>query len=66
VDINERMFRVLQRSYGNPYKEGSRSWIAWAKGYDAARWKEVASLLKEGKKLIRKMRRSDRTVHKEK
>lgn len=29
------MFRQQQRDAGNPYKEESRSWIAWARGYAA-------------------------------
>lgn len=37
MDFETRHFRQLQRDYGNPYKEGSRQWLAWANGYDAGR-----------------------------
>lgn len=43
MDIEERMFRQQQRDRKNPYKEGSRSWIAWARGYAAC---EVDGFLK--------------------
>ena len=35
MSIENRMFRQQQRDAGNPYKEESRSWIAWSRGYVA-------------------------------
>ena len=58
MDILERMMRVQQRSYGNPYKEGSRQWLAWAKGYNAGRLDPLLKQLERGQKLMRKMNRS--------
>ena len=33
MELADRMLRVQQREAGNPYKEGSDQWRAWASGW---------------------------------
>ena len=61
--LEHRMFRQMQRDAGNPYKEESRQWLAWAKGYTSGqiamavtRWNAATG---ENVKLPRPRRRSD-------
>ena len=40
--LEERMYRQQQRDAGNPYKEGSRQWLAWSKGWLAGQLEMAA------------------------
>lgn len=54
--LEERMFRQQQRDRGNPYKEGSRQWIAWSRGYVAA---ELAAVVEQWNRRVPKKFRVD-------
>lgn len=46
MTLENRMFRQQQRDAGNPYKEESRSWIAWSRGYAAGQLALLAKKMK--------------------
>jgi hypothetical protein len=52
--LEERMFRQQQRDWGNPYKEGTRSWLAWSRGYTAS---QLACVIEEWNKRVPKEHR---------
>lgn len=33
MSLENKLFRQQQREAGNPYKEETRSWLAWSRGY---------------------------------
>lgn len=52
MDILERLDRVRQRDNGNPYREGSAQYRAWARGHIAGQLKVVMDLTTSDPKKI--------------